>query len=663
MMRMMKKLYPRKKKGKGKKKMEEEEDMDDEDFVVKEKDNKKGKKKMEEEEDDKEKKFKSLRAKTTAKPFYVATHKLSPDRKQRVREMGFGSLIGFPIEKILTKLPYFLLKNLDVKTMEVKLPNGGVIKITPKRIREALGIPMGSKSFYAERQRPKEDTMYCKFMAQLPNTQRKRTTTALSNVIQKTEGTDFLFDLNYLMLFANCLVTCNNTAMLKYDVLENIKSSKDIPEIDWCTYIWNVLKQSKKKWKDTTQENWYYGPHLTFTLIYLHYTQFDEMNVPRKWPTIKNWNTELLEERETKEMHREELGLVMTIRQELVEENMKIKAMITKKNVAVMMEERMMMIMEEAEKEEAKKKGEAEEKRKAEEKKQAEKEEAKKAEEKRKAAAKELNEKRKKEKPLTDDETLLAYSVFSMEGHILDEVFDDGKGTTIIRITMQSLSPGIQIDTQNPEIQNDTKDLKAQTNRYVNVIDNDKTSNKLRDVKLVFIPIIAHAHYYVIVFDLEKGQAVILDNSIYGGDYDGKYRKIFVFVKEMLVHYFIRTEHPALNKFIKEAQPKIPKMKWKTKENKIDCGLYMIMHMEMFEGEIGIKWKTNIMDERNKQYADQIKKMRMRYAAKILLHDVNKKRKMVSDSAIKFAEEHGDKEKMKLMVEEAMKKKAEEEKN
>lgn len=131
----------------------------------------------------------------------------------------------------------------------------------------------------------------------------------------------------------------------------------------------------------------------------------------------------------------------------------------------------------------------------------------------------------------------------------------------------------------------------------------------------------------------------------------------------MLVHYMMRTKHPALDKLVKEKKPKIPSMKWKTKENKIDCGLYMMMHMEMFHGELGLKWKTNILDERNRQYAEQIKKMRMRYAAKILLHDVNKNSKMTSDFAIKFAEEHSDKEKMKMMVEEAMKKKAAEEKH
>ena len=53
----------------------------------------------------------------------------------------------------------------------------------------------------------------------------------------------------------------------------------------------------------------------------------------------------------------------------------------------------------------------------------------------------------------------------------------------------------------------------------------------------------------------------------------------------------------------------------------------------------------------------------MRYAAKILLHDVNKSSKMMSDLAIKFDEDHNDQEEQKKMVEEAIRSKAAEEKH
>lgn len=37
-------------------------------------------------------------------------------------------------------------------------------------------------------------------------------------------------------------------------------------------------------------------------LAYLHYTKFDQMNVPRKIPALKSWNTSLLKSREILEI-------------------------------------------------------------------------------------------------------------------------------------------------------------------------------------------------------------------------------------------------------------------------------------------------------------------------------------------------------------------------
>nr|GEU71498.1 200 kDa antigen p200 [Tanacetum cinerariifolium] len=76
---------------KGKKKVED----DKEDFVVEEQ--------HDEKDDNKhfESKFKSLRARTTVLPLYDATQSLSPERKSKIREMGFASMLDFPFQKTL----------------------------------------------------------------------------------------------------------------------------------------------------------------------------------------------------------------------------------------------------------------------------------------------------------------------------------------------------------------------------------------------------------------------------------------------------------------------------------------------------------------------------------------------------------------------------------
>ena len=46
----------------------------------------------------------------------------------------------------------------------------------------------------------------------------------------------------------------------------------------------------------------------------------------------------------------------------------------------------------------------------------------------------------------------------------------------------------------------------------------------------VFFPIIASEHYYLIVFNIQKGYAVIIDNSESDATYDGKYKDIYELV-------------------------------------------------------------------------------------------------------------------------------------
>ena len=40
------------------------------------------------------------------------------------------------------------------------------------------------------------------------------------------------------------------------------------------------------------------------------------MDVPRKWPAIKNWRKDFIEERQEKEMDAQQFGLVMVIEED-----------------------------------------------------------------------------------------------------------------------------------------------------------------------------------------------------------------------------------------------------------------------------------------------------------------------------------------------------------
>ncbi|GKC18223.1 hypothetical protein Tco_1015005 [Tanacetum coccineum] len=135
----------------GLKKEKKKVEDDDKDYEIEEPQDKSVKKKKI------ERQFKSLRAKTLVKPLYEVTKTLTPERKTEIRDMGFGTLLDFPFEKILGKLPYFVVKNLDTKKMKVTFPSGSELKITPKKIWEVLGIPMGKNKLESDSPREYDD--------------------------------------------------------------------------------------------------------------------------------------------------------------------------------------------------------------------------------------------------------------------------------------------------------------------------------------------------------------------------------------------------------------------------------------------------------------------------------------------------------------------------
>ncbi|GJU32124.1 hypothetical protein Tco_1175713 [Tanacetum coccineum] len=168
----------------------------------------------------------------------------------------------------------------------------------------------------------------------------------------------------------------------------------------------------------------------------------------------------------------------------------------------------------------------------------------------------------------------------------------------------------------------------------------------MKDVNYAFFSIVAEGQYYVIVFNLLKANAEILDNEK-DCDYN-KYEEVFDSV------------HPCVDKLRKQKPAKVLKFKWRTEKNKIDSGLYTMMHMELYQGESATKWKTDIVEENNRDYLKQMTNMRMRYTTKILMHEMNTKRGLMSEYANKFGEDNKKEEKVKKMVEDAIKQRIEE---
>ncbi|GJY64657.1 K(+) efflux antiporter 4 [Tanacetum coccineum] len=68
--------------------------------------------------------------------------------------------------------------------------------------------------------------------------------------------------------------------------LDYISKDVDIRNLDWCTFVWDCLKDTKKP------KTYYCGSVTLLMLIYLYCTKCDEVNVIRSRPAITSWTSD-----------------------------------------------------------------------------------------------------------------------------------------------------------------------------------------------------------------------------------------------------------------------------------------------------------------------------------------------------------------------------------
>jgi len=84
------------------------------------------------------------------------------------------------------------------------------------------------------------------------------------------------------------------------------------------------------------------------------------------------------------------------------------------------------------------------------------------------------------------------------------------------------------------------------------------------------------------------------------------------------------------------------KMPWRTTSNSVDCGIFLMRHMEMYKGEDEKAWSCGFAANEKSQEA-QLEDLRRKYAAKILLHDINESKDLVKNDVKAYLELPGPK--------------------
>ncbi|GKD51079.1 ulp1 protease family, C-terminal catalytic domain-containing protein [Tanacetum coccineum] len=282
-----------------------------------------------------------------------------------------------------------------------------------------------------------------------------------------------------------------------------------------------------------------------------------------------------------------------------------------------------------------------------------------------------LNKKTSIKGKATTDEVMVTQYLFSMEGEELDFVFETKDGAATIRDYMQTLAPQLKVEYNvidtfslilNHEHKMNSKgkrtkyffhttmitkemfkwkkangkyDEKKQFEAFSKTIksefEKDPEMKNMKDLEMAFFPIIAHEHYYLVVFNFLKGNTVIIDNSRTQMTYETKYKTVCELLEKLLFMHLEKVEHPRA-KDVLNKKPTIIRPKWGTTENDTDCGIFLMMHMEHYNGETANNWNLEFPTEKQGNTLDIIK-MRVRLATKILSHEINIHREKISTEA------------------------------
>ncbi|GJX58644.1 ulp1 protease family, C-terminal catalytic domain-containing protein [Tanacetum coccineum] len=154
----------------------------------------------------------------------------------------------------------------------------------------------------------------------------------------------------------------------------------------------------------------------------------------------------------------------------------------------------------------------------------------------------------------------------------------------------------------------------------------DPEMKNTKDLEMVFFPIIAHEHYYLVVFNFLKGNIVIIDNSKTQMTHDVKYKIVCELLKKLFFMHLEKVEHPRAK--------------------------------DHYNGETAKNWNLEFPTEKEGNTFDIIK-MRVGLATKILSHEINIHREKISTEAQEFVRRNTDKNLRKQMIKEAIKTKKE----
>ncbi|GKA69742.1 hypothetical protein Tco_0775806, partial [Tanacetum coccineum] len=147
---------------------------------------------------------------------------------------------------------------------------------------------------------PRDEKMMILLSQFAPKKKKQIFATDFAEKLVRSTRVDFIFKVNFLMLFANVMGKVDTMrAFVNLSVVRRIHEDTNIVGVDWCDFIHRCLAISLKL---NTDSGFYNGPLCFLILLYLDSTKFDRVPIIRSRPAIKNWSTKNMRTRQDLEI-------------------------------------------------------------------------------------------------------------------------------------------------------------------------------------------------------------------------------------------------------------------------------------------------------------------------------------------------------------------------
>ncbi|GKA78264.1 hypothetical protein Tco_0784801 [Tanacetum coccineum] len=197
--------------------------------------------------------FPTIRARTTSNSLFSAIREARVDMWSFLQGIGFSSFYNVLIDNLPSRLGRYALSKFDSETYRVTFETGDYVEVTPSKINDMLGIPIGGISLFSLDVRPIEHEFVRMWVNQFyPKSLKDIRLSDVASKVISAHQVDFLFKVNFLTLFTN---TMGKVAGLKgqicLDVVRRLREDTVISEIDWCSYIYSCLEELHSEWTES----------------------------------------------------------------------------------------------------------------------------------------------------------------------------------------------------------------------------------------------------------------------------------------------------------------------------------------------------------------------------------------------------------------------------